>query len=121
MQIVLNHPSSDDKQASNAAEVVAAIALLGRRAIVAAADITSAAEVQAMVQMALAEFGKIDVRHSALDGHPLCPLHAGISISARAEGGAARHASLLARAPRTLADPSQQRWDGVFSASGGHA
>jgi hypothetical protein len=59
--VVLNYPSGDEKQAANAADVAREVGLLGRRAVVAAADITSASEVEAMVKLALASYGQIDI------------------------------------------------------------
>jgi len=59
--IVINYPSGDGAQALKAAEVAEAIELMGRRAIVAAADITSGTEVRAMVDKAIAQLGQIDI------------------------------------------------------------
>eukprot|EP00966_Prymnesium_polylepis_P321728 7378031-Prymnesium_polylepis.1 len=58
---VLNYPTGDAAQEANAAEVARQIALLGRQALVHAADITSAAEVEAMVAAALRHYGHLDI------------------------------------------------------------
>ena len=59
--IVLNYPTGDSGQAKNAEDVAAEIALLGRKAVIAAADITSASEVDAMVALAVRELGQVDI------------------------------------------------------------
>ena len=55
--VLVNYTSREEQ----AREVAAAIERLGRRAIVHRADVSDAAQVQAMVQAAIAEFGRVDV------------------------------------------------------------
>ena len=59
--VVINHPTGDDGQAANAAEVAKSISLLGCQTLVVAADITIAAEVQAMVSRVIDTLGRIDI------------------------------------------------------------
>ena len=59
--IVVNYPTGDAAQAANADAVAAAVRQIGRRALPVACDVGSEADVQAMVERTLAEFGKIDI------------------------------------------------------------
>lgn len=59
--VVINHPTGDDSQAANAAEVAKTISQLGCQTLIAAADITIAAEVQAMVSQVIGTLGRIDI------------------------------------------------------------
>lgn len=58
---MINYPTGNASQATNAADVAASVVALGRRALVVAADVAKEAEVKAMVGAALSEFGKIDI------------------------------------------------------------
>jgi len=55
--VLVNYTSREEQ----AREVATAIERLGRRAVVHRADVSDAAQVQAMVQAAIAEFGRVDV------------------------------------------------------------
>lgn len=59
--VVINYPPGNDADGANAREVAAEVELLGRKAFVAAADITVESEVATMVEQTLGEFGKIDI------------------------------------------------------------
>ena len=59
--VAINYPTGNFWQQKNASKIAEEVRALGRRAIIAEADITSEEEVKAMVSQVIETFGKLDI------------------------------------------------------------